>query len=118
MTAKAIVQEGLRVFVEAFLASIAAIIMGYLVDLIFLNTKASTRWIQAVALLMAQLALDVIIIWLVLLLSHHVRKMMPDRREGMIGFLVFTVIFFVAQPTIARRIAYIYGYRENTVVPV
>lgn len=105
--------ETALVFLEAFIGMFLGLFLAYLVDLIFHRTYYHrVRW-KSILLTFAQLLVDIVVIWLVLIIARKLHLFTPGTIEGTIGFTIFTVIFFLAQKTLGTHVSVAYGYEND-----
>lgn len=94
----------IKLMSETFLGALLGVLLGFFVDLIFPAPRATEKVGATLGWVILQLFIDALLIFYIMLLAVRFNFFNQDDVEGMIGYLVFTILFFLVQTQLTARL--------------
>jgi len=95
----------IRVIFDAFIFGLIGIILGFLIDLVFNEPNINDSTFSLFSLSMIQIVVTIFIAYLVD--STYIELIGIDS-DTFLGFTAFTIIFFLVQQQLLRRLSLLY----------
>ena len=104
------IQRHINLTIETLIGAFSGIFLGYLVDFIFPEPKKDEKIGETVGWVILQIFVDSLIAyWVIFLVSEYTIRFNQAKYEGMVGFLLFGILFFLVQVQLLNRLSVIYS---------
>ena len=99
----------IKLIIESIIGVLLAVIFGYLLDALFPEPTQDESFERTILLVSGQLLIDSFIVWgVIYFVSEYLNRFDQETYEGMTGYLLFTVVFFLVQTQLLARFERIY----------
>lgn len=105
-----IVKRRFKLIVETVIGAFLGITLGFFIDVIFKEPSADEKPGQTIGWIILQVFVDALIVWwIVYLVSEYLNRFDQDEYEGMVGYLIFGILFFLVQTQLLARLNKLYS---------
>ena len=107
----------IKMYIETLVGALLGIILGFIVDMIFTSPNNDESVTKLVFMITIQVVVDATIIFIVMMGMEKFKMFDQDRIEGMVGYLIFTVLFFMIQTGLLMRMRLLYHKLTGKTLP-
>ena len=107
----------IKMYVETLIGAILGIVLGFIVDLLFSSPNTDESVSRLIFMILLQVIVDATIIFLVMMAMEKFKMFNQDELEGMVGYLIFTVLFFMVQTGLLMRMRMLYHQITGKTLP-
>lgn len=101
-------KTGLRLFVETLIVVLVAFALARVIDLLVPPPKVNEGAWKSRMYIMLQLFIDVFVIFGVLVVMNHYGLLLQSTEIGIVAFVIFINVFFIAQTQLYTRVSRIH----------
>ena len=107
----------IKMYVETLVGAVLGIILGFIVDLLFSSPNTDESITRLIFMIFLQVIVDATVIFLVMMTMEKFKMFNQDELEGMVGYLIFTVLFFMVQTGLLKRMRMLYHKLTGKTLP-